>query len=77
MHNIGAGAILAALYDDELAEEVDPPEVFELELDSDDLGEDYIEWTPYCWDDCEMCGCHGYCQDEDENGDHWEESVND
>lgn len=52
MHNIASGAIQAALYDDELEDEV---------FDDEEM---YL-WEPSCVDDCEMCGCHGECDPED------------
>lgn len=36
----------------------------------EDTLEDEYEWTPYCWDDCEMCGCHGLC-----DGEPWDEDI--
>lgn len=43
-------------------------EVEDEELDEPEL----YEWTPYCWDDCETCGCHGLC-----DGEPWEDEYDD
>lgn len=39
-------------------------------IDPDIELEDEFDWTPACWDDCEMCGCHGLC-----DGEPWDEDI--
>lgn len=37
--------------------------------DAENMPYDDYEWEPSCWDDCEMCGCHGLCDSDDEEED--------
>lgn len=54
----------------------DSEELFATEQEAQEAADeanvpyDEFEWTPYCWDDCEMCGCHGLC-----DGEPWDEDI--